>query len=130
MAGDNNISGSIRKLTLNSVTYDVLHDANFDIIGSGYENTALPTSGDAIRKMQKRVKAIESVIVKANGAEKEALTAGADDTKDIPMAFTTAAGDTYRAVGFYEFAKLQTEELRAELKLYPRNSKGWQPFLV
>ena len=128
MAGDNNVAGSIRKLTLDGQTFDVLHDANFNEVGSAYENTAIPTSGGVIRKMQKRVQTVESVIVKANGAERDTLKAGADKPGDIPMAYTTAAGDTYRCTGFYEFVKRETEENRAELKLFPRTE--WKSFLA
>ena len=121
------ISGSIRKLTLNGVTYDVMHDANINEIGSGYENTAIPTSGRNIRKMAKRVQLRESVIVAANGNERDALHALADGGADFPMAYTTAAGDVYHATGFIEFVKRETEENRAELKLIPRTK--WESFL-
>ena len=122
------LAGSIRKLTLDGVTYDVMHDSNIKEVGSAYENSAIPTSGNHMRKMAKRVEMRESVIVAAGGADRDALRALADRTTDFPISYMTAAGDVFRTTGFIEFVARETEENRAELKLIPR--KEWQSFLA
>lgn len=123
-----NVSGSIRKLTLDGVTYDVLGDANFSETGSGFESDAVPTSGDNIHKMTKRAKKVEGVVVGCNGTERDALEALADRTTDFPMSYETASGDVYRAQGWIEFENRETEENRASIQLHPR--KKWTSFIA
>lgn len=122
------IAGSIRKLTLDGVTYDVMGDADIKEVGSGYENSMLATSGRNILKKVKRVEDRDSVVVACNGAERDALKALADGTKDFPMSYTTAAGDVYRATGTIEFVSRTTAENKAEIKLLPRGT--WESFLA
>lgn len=121
------VSGSILKLTLDGVTYDVMHDSNFGEVGSAFENTAVPTSGGNMKKMQRRAQIVESVIVAAGGEERVALKSLAERLDNFPISYTTASGDVFRTKGFIEFAKRDTEENRAELKLIPESE--WQPFL-
>jgi len=45
------VTGTLRKVTINGVTYDVFADANIKVIPSAYENTVIPTSGRNLRKM-------------------------------------------------------------------------------
>ena len=123
-----NVSGSIRKLTLDGVTFDVLGDANFSETVSAYESEAVPTSGVNIRKMTKRAKIVESVVVGANGAERDQLKALAERTTDFPMSYETAGGDVFRAQGWIEFENRETEENRASLQLHPR--ADWTSFIA
>ena len=122
------VSGSIRNVTINGVTYDVLADANFSETGSRFENEGIATSGETIRKMTRRVPQVESVIVKAAGADKERLKGIADGIDDVSMSYETAAGDVYRATGFIEFENRETEENRATLTMIPR--QDWRAFLA
>ena len=122
------VTGTIRKVTLDGVTYDVFADSNIKAMPSAWENSAVPTSGRNMRKMVKRAQTRESVVLVANGAEQEALRNLAESTKDIPMSYETAAGDVWRATGFIEFESHETEENRATVQLIPR--QGWEPFLA
>ena len=120
-------SGSIIKLLLDGVSYDVLASSNFSEVHSKFENDSIPTSGGNSRKMTRRATNREGVEVKANGAEVAGLVALADGSADFPISYTTAAGDVYRTTGWIEFENRETEDNKASLKLFPR--KDWSSFL-
>jgi hypothetical protein len=120
------LTGTIRKVNLNGVTYDAAADASIKGVPTGHENSAVPTSGRTMRKMVKRVQSREVELV-ANGAEQEALKALADQLPDFPMSYETAAGDIYRAVGFLEYSNHETDENKASVTLFPRGD--WEAFL-
>lgn len=120
------IVGAIRKVTLDGITFNVFGDANIKEVGSGWENSAIPTSGPTLRKMVKRVEERESVVLSANGQERETLRDLADSLNDFPMSYETASGDVYRCTGFIEFESRETEENRATIKMIPRDT--WEFF--
>ena len=122
------VTGTLRKVTLDGVTYDVFADTNISATPSSTENTAVPTSGRNMHKKVRRVQSREGVTLVANGAEQEALQVLADRLDDFPMSYETAAGDVYRAVGFIGFETHETEENRATVMLHPR--QDWDAFLA
>lgn len=121
------ITGTLRKVTLDGVTYDVFADSNVSAIPSAYENTAIATSGRNMHKMTKRVQSRTGLVIVANGAEQEALKTLAERQDDIKMSYVTAAGDTYHAEGWIEFETHETEENRASIQMHPR--RDWEAFL-
>ncbi len=121
-------AGSIRRVTLDGVTFDVPGDANVSEVGSAFLNESVATSGRMLRKMTKRSQIREGLVVIANGAERELLQELAERLSDFPMSYETAGGDVYRAQGWIEFENRETEELRAAIQLHPRNV--WESFLA
>ncbi len=122
------VTGTLRKVTLAGITYDVFADSNVKSTPSSHENTAIPTSGRNMRKMVARVQSREGLTLVANGAEQEALKALSQNTEDITMSYETAAGDVFRATGFIEFESHETEENRASITMHPR--QDWSSFLA
>lgn len=120
------IVGSIRKVVLRGVSYDVALDSNISEI-PGIENDALATSGRVLRKQMKRVAVREGVVLIVNGVEFEALQGLAASKSDYPMSYETASGDVYRAAGWIEVEKRETEEGRCSIKMFPRSNK-WDLF--
>lgn len=121
------IAGSIRKVTLDGITFDALGDANIKEVGSKWENTSIVTSGRNVRKMMKRSEDREGITLAANGVERDMLKDLAERTTDFPMSYTTASGDTYKASGWIEFESRETETNTATIKMIPRD--GWHSFL-
>lgn len=120
------ISGSIRKLTLDGITFDVMSDANLSKTGSQFENDRIATSGKSFKKMTKRVTKVESVVIKLNVDEDEILEGLAERLEDFPMSYTTASGSVYRAVGSIEYESFETMENRGTVQLHP--STTWDRF--
>lgn len=126
MGGD--IVGTIRKVTLDGITFDVMGDTNIKEVGSRYQSEAIPTSGRNLHKMTKRVETREGVTIACNGSEREVLKGLAERTTDFSMSYQTANGDVFRTVGWIEFENRETEESRATIQMIPRD--GWEPFLA
>lgn len=122
------ITGSLRRVTLDGVTYDVMPDSNVKEPGSKYKNEPIVTSGRTMRKMTAQSEAREGVVVACNGAEREQLKALAERTGTYAMSYELASGDVYRCTGFIEFESRETEENRATLMLC--NTTPWDPFLA
>lgn len=122
------VAGTLRRVTLDGVTFDVPADVNVTEVGSGFLNESIPSSGRNMRKMTKRAQNREGVVVLCNGAERELLQELAERLSDFPMSYETAGGDVYRAIGGIEFESRETEENRAAIQLLPRN--GWDAFIA
>ena len=122
------VAGSIRKITLDGITFDAFGSTNIKATPSEYSNEAIATSGDNLRKMVKRATVREGVDIKADGAELEILRALADALDDFSMSYTTAAGDVYRASGWIELESHETEEAKATVKMFSRSNE-WECFL-
>lgn len=122
------IAGSIRKLILDGITFDVPADANISEVGGGFESESIPTSGRNMHKMTRRPENRESVVVMANGAERDLLKTLSERTDDFTMSYTTAGGDVYRCSGWIEFEARETEENRATIQLHPRTT--WDAFVA
>lgn len=124
------ISGSIRKLVLAGVTFDVVADADLSEVGSQYENTAIQTSGRALRKMVRRTQSVDNVKIACNGAEKDMLKSYADKTDIITMCYQTADGSQFKTQGFIEFKSRTTADMTAEVTMIPTARNGWESFLA
>lgn len=122
------ITGTLRKVTLDGITFDVMADTNVTETGSQWQNEAIPTSGRNLKKMTRRPEIREGVVLACNGSERDLLKEMAERTTDFPMSYETAAGDVYRATGWIEFESRETEENRATIQMHPRDS--WESFLA
>ncbi len=121
-------TGSIKKVTLDGVTFDVFADTNISETGSAFENSSIPTSGRNLRKMVGRPENREGVVLACNGFERGVLKGLADGVADFPMSYETAGGDVYRAAGWIEFENRETEESRATIQMHPRDT--WTEFVA
>jgi hypothetical protein len=116
-----NIVGSLRDFQVNGISYRVAFDANLTEIFTKFENSLIATSGLSMRKMMKRVPSREGMVLITNSAEREQLKLFAESTEDLEMSYTTAAGDTYSAVGTFEIENNESEENRTTLQLLPND---------
>lgn len=120
--------GSLRKFTVEGISFRVAGDANLSVTPTKFENSMIPTSGDSMRKMIKRVPIVESLVLITNGAENSALKSFAEDIGDLKMSYTNAVGDTHKCEGSFEWESYETEEGRSTISIQPRGD--WTPFLA
>ncbi len=120
------VAGTIKKVTLDGVTYDVPADIDVTEMGSGFENSMIPTSGRNILKQVTRAEIREGVVLIANDQEMDVLTALAEQQIPFPMSYQTAGGSIKRATGWIEFTNRTTAENRATLILLPQGK--WATF--
>jgi len=121
------LPGSLLKVTINGVSYDVLADTNLDVVPPRFKNEALATSGRNLRKQTRQVQEVKSVVIACNADERAQLITVAENTVDVTLAYTTAAGDVFRASGWIDFEKWETLEHKASLTLFPRDK--WEAFV-
>jgi len=121
-------SGSITSVVLNGVRYDALADADFGVTPSRWKNESIPTSGRNVRKRTRQTQDVKSVTITCNGDERIALQGYAENEIDITLAYTTAAGDTFRATGWIDFETWNNQDNKATVTLFPRQQ--WDSFIA
>jgi hypothetical protein len=72
------VSGTMKKLTLDGITYDVLPDSNFSESVAKFKNETVPTSGRTLRKMTRQAPIVKSVTIACNQIERDRLKALAE----------------------------------------------------
>lgn len=121
------LPGSIIKVTIAGVSYDAISDTNLDVTPVRIKNEAIATSGRNLRKQTRQVEEVKSVVIACNADERSALKTLAENTTDTTLAYTTAAGDVYRASGWIDFEKWESMEFKATLTMFPRDK--WEAFV-
>ena len=114
-----NIAGSLREVQINGISYRAMADVNVTETFTRWENSQMPTSGTAMRKMVRRIPLRESVVLATNAAEREQLKLFAESSEDLEMSYTNAAGDTYSSIGTIEIENNETEENRTTIQMLP-----------
>jgi hypothetical protein len=117
------VSGSVRNLTLDGISFPVAADANLSEMGSQFENDMVPTSGDNLLKKTKRAQKVEGVVLIVDSVERELLRDLNDRTEDFAISYETADGTVRSTSGQIQFDTRETEENRATITLLPRG--GW-----
>lgn len=118
--------GSLRKVTIDGVSYDVMADTNITFKRSRFEKEGIPTSGNPLIKMTKRIQTVESVDLGCSVDEMEELSSKADSIADVTMAFELADGSIYRGTGHINFEQYESETGKITLTLIPVGD--WTPF--
>ena len=113
------IGGSLRKLTIEGISFDVAADADFTEIFTNYENAMIPTSGGAMRKMTKRIPAVEGVVLITDADERLVLKDFAEGLTLVKTTYTNAATDSYRCEGTIEIESNTTDENRTTCTIQP-----------
>jgi hypothetical protein len=125
----NDVAGTIKKVTLDGQTFDVMADSNMTETGGPYENDRIPVNRyRSIRKMTTRVEKREGLMIACNAEERKRLRELSMRETDFPMSYVTADGSTYRARGTIEFENRETEETRAAIQLHPNGE--WEEFIA
>jgi hypothetical protein len=121
------VSGSLRKFTVEGQSFAVAADANVTETITNFENAMVATSGAAMRKMTKRVPIREGLILIVNADERVDLIAYSESLDDLQISYTNAAGDEYKCQGTIEIENSETEENRLTCQIHPRD--GWETFI-
>jgi hypothetical protein len=113
------VAGSIRKFTIEGISFRVMADANFSRKPTNVENTMVPTSGVAMQKKVRMIPVLESVVLAVNAEEMETIKSFAEGLDLVKVMYETAAGDQYRAEGQIEIEAHESEENRANVTVQP-----------
>lgn len=122
------VTGSIRKFTVEGISFRVMADSNFSRRPINVENTMIATSGKAMQKKTRMVPALEGVVLAVNAEEMESLKSFAEGLEPIKVTYQTAAGDEYRCTGQINIEAHESEEGRATVTVAPQDD--WTAFTV
>jgi hypothetical protein len=123
-----NNTGSLRKIVLNGVTFDVPGDTNITFNNSKFTTEGMPTSGKTMFKMMRKVKTVESVELGTTPAEMEQIKELSEGLADITLSFELADGSVYKGKGRIDFESYESETGKTKIKLIPDGD--WTPFLA
>lgn len=113
------VAGSIRKLTIEGIPFDVAADGNLSDMMNEFENSAIPTSGIAMPKKVKRVAMIEGVVLITDGGSKDVLVSYADGLAELKFSIEYASGDIKKAQGIFNIESDESEENRTTIAIHP-----------
>lgn len=113
------LAGSIRKLTIEGIAFDVAADGNLSDLMNEYENSVIATSGVGMIKKLKRVATIEGVVLVTDGAAKDALVSYADGTSSLKFSVEYQSRDVKKAEGIFNIESDESEESRTTISIQP-----------
>ena len=122
------VSGSIRKFTVEGISFRVAADANFSRRPINVENSMVPTSGKSMQKKVRMVPVLEGATLIVNAEEMEVLKSYAEGLDLIKVTYQDAAGNEFRCTGQINVEAHESEENRANVTVQPE--EDWTPFLA
>ena len=113
------VSGSIRKFTLEGISFRVSADTNVSRKPTNVENDMIPTSGSSMQKKTRMTPKAEGFNLIVNGEEMETIKSFAEGLDKIKVSYETAGGDVYRCEGQIEVESHESEENKATVTVLP-----------
>ena len=119
--------GTIRKIVIAGITYDVAADSNFTFNRNKFEKEGQATTGKNLIKRTKRVQTVEGEL-SLTPQDMESLNTAANSLADQTLAIELADGSVYKATGEVNFESYETDSGKGKITLIPR--RDWTPFLA
>jgi hypothetical protein len=112
-------SGSINKLSLDGIPFDVAGDADLTEVFSKFTNSVIPHSGGGSIKQETRVREVGGVVLIVKSGDKSILKGLAEAGNEIPMSYVNRAGDKYKGDGTFNIENNATMDNRCSITLLP-----------
>jgi hypothetical protein len=119
-------SGSIRKVTIDGITYNAAADANASKTPTATKE-GIPHSGGNMMKITKAHGSVEGLTLILTESEYETLEAVRDSLESKTLSYTTAGGAVWRTQGGINLDNYETEENRCDVMLIPETGT-WDLF--
>jgi len=120
------VTGSLRKFTVEGISYRVAADANVTRKASNVENEMVATSGKSMQKKTRVVPSAEGFDLICNSEETETLKVFAEGLDLVKVTYTTAAGDQYRCTGQISIEGHESETGKVTVTVLPE--EDWTSF--
>jgi len=120
------VVGSVRKFTVEGISYRVAADANVKRRPINVENTMLPTSGKSMQQKKKVVPQADGFDLILNADEAESIKSFAEGLDLVKVSYETAAGDVYRCTGQISLDGHESETGKAAVTVQPE--EDWTCF--
>lgn len=122
------VSGTLRKVTIDGLTYTVAADVDVTI-NSNIEKEGLPTSGLTMMKYTKKNPDIENIVLSVEPSEYETLMLASENLNPFPMSLALADNSVFRAVGSINVDSYTNADSIATIKMIPNNANlRWELF--
>ena len=121
-----NVSGSLRKLFIDGVSFNIAGDVDIDEKFSKYETDSIAGSGVSMKKMVRISVETSDITLLTNAEERSKLKEYSERVENYPMSYTNAAGDTYRSTGFIKVDSNKSADNRTTISMVPEND--WEVF--
>jgi hypothetical protein len=112
-------SGSLNKLSLDGLPFDVAGDADLTEVFSKFTNSVIPHSGGGSIKQETRVREVGGVVIIVKPGDKKLLKDLAESGDEIPMSYINRAGDKYKGDGTFNIENNSTMDNRTSITLLP-----------
>jgi hypothetical protein len=113
------VSGSIRKFTIEGIPFRVSADTNVSRKPTNVENDMIPTSGNSMQKKTKVTPKAEGFNLIVNEEEAETIKSFAEGLDIIKVSYETANGSVYRCEGQIEAEAHESEENKMTVTVMP-----------
>lgn len=119
-------TGSMRKFTVEGVSFDLMADVDVKEIVTKYENSALATTGKTMIKKVKRVPTREGFVLAVDDTELGQLKEYAESIENLKFSYTKMNGTTYKCTGQMEVEENSTADSRTTVNVFPEDD--WVAF--
>jgi len=120
--------GTWKSVRIDGVKYNATGDGDATLMGGVFENSGIPHSGGAGRKMARRLDPITGIILHVTALEHDRLKA-LNDRKfgppGVPLTAIDNEGNTYRSSGFINYQGMTNQENAATVDLIPMSKEGF-----
>jgi len=112
-------SGSLNKLSIDGIPFDVAGDADLSEVFSRYTNSIVPTSGTDTISQEARAREVTGVVVVVKPGDKSLLASIADSGDVVSLSYTHRDGTRYAGQGNINIENNQTMQNRTSMSLLP-----------
>lgn len=119
-------AGSLRKVTIDGLPYNVAADANV-ALNARLEKESIPHSGGNMTKRTLGAAMAEAVKLIVTPSEYDVLESQSVGTGAIPLAYEMADGSTFRTQGQINLGPYQTDDSSCEVQ-FLTSTGDWQIF--
>lgn len=123
-----NSVGTLSKVVIDGMTFDVFPDSKVSYNPSDFEIEAQVTTGDALFKMTKRIPAMEGLELACTLNQLEILKEKSNSVADITLAVEFADASIYRSSGRIKTDNWESDTGKISVDLLPK--RGWTAFLA
>jgi hypothetical protein len=114
-------SGSINKLSLGGIPFDVAGDADFTEVFTKFVNSMIRTSGRSSAKQEARVPEVGGVVIIVKPGDKKILKDMANKAEIISISYVNRNGDKYKGTGIFNVESNTTMDNRTTVTLLPED---------
>lgn len=113
------VTGSLRKVTINGITFDAAADTNFSFTPTNFENSVIATTGSGMVKKMKRVPVIESLPLVVDGEKLAQLVSLDGAQNEYKFSITLQSGTELKGKGVFQSESYENEEGRYNIQIHP-----------